>query len=129
MLFLRLADFPELAGLSDAQRCEMIRRIPRSSRVRLMGLPLLFGVMFGLFVSDAQGADGWNIVLAIAAGLLVACITRVLMLVYVRAGLAAALHEAQRAGIVTVCLNCGYDLQGVADRCPECGKRVGGSDD
>jgi len=124
-LFLRFTDLPELSQLSRVDRRRVMKMIPLGARIQLAVGPLVFGCLAGGLASVLAGADALSLSLAVVAGLVAAVMARSVMLALVRGGMVGHLHDAERSGRVTVCLRCGYDLQGMTgNMCPECGRRI-----
>jgi len=129
-MFWRIESFPELSHLAPADR----KRLVQSSVGRLFQVALLLnctvvggvlGTLSGLLIASMLGIAGTT--MAVVLALVAAPVGMVLMfqlnLIRMRGELRIYLEQVAQTQRLPMCLNCGYDHQGLtSDVCPECGK-------
>ena len=127
-LHWRIGSLPELAHLSPRRRRQLLRRnlsvwayVAVASRCVVLGI--VAAPLAGLTVAGTSTTLARMMMLP--AFLLVVLLTYQRWVRRTRSDLQAYLREAHAGASLPVCLECGYDLEGIeADRCPECGEWV-----
>ena len=130
-MYFRLTSLPELRHLTLSERHGLIRASAGSSIIcRILAKSLGFGVGLGivgmilihtLWLRDRFPEWITLLLASTAFTFLVYC----LYLIRVRGGVLLYLEEYRKANRLPMCLNCGYNLKGVAsETCPECGTRI-----
>ena len=127
-MYWRMSSFPELDHLSDAERCELLRRrVILRGQIKLILLSLLSGVCGGVFTAGlfASFFNGGFLLGWLVTAPLWSILVYQIYLIRIRGQLLLYLQTAASRQRLPMCLRCGYNLEGVTSgRCPECGTTI-----
>lgn len=137
-MYWRLNSLPELGHLSDEQRKSLLRDnvgktlptrlwLTSASRAIILAVAFAFGIALILEAFQASSAmvNTGSIVCFFLFMPLFTCGLYQIMLIRIRGQLREYLLELSTLGIrLPVCVRCGYAIDDIAERCPECGARV-----
>jgi hypothetical protein len=120
-MYWSIASFPELQHLEETDRRKILTNSgSRRILIRMVWLSITVGAILSVISMQIMGLLTWPILLA--AFLFWAPAVYQFQIILVRGQLRLYLERAARRQKLPLCLNCGYNIEGLqSERCPECG--------
>ena len=131
-MYFRLTSLPELRHLTLSERRELIRTsigssITRSIFPRSLGFGIMFGIVEMALIHASWLRDQFPAWFTLFLTSTVSTfVIYWIYLVRIRGGVLLYVEAQRKSHRLPMCLECGYNLEGVANStCPECGAHIG----